>query len=492
MYQSLSKHRLFARFLSSAAVYGVSLVLTRGGWLLLLPIFWTRLTPADYGIVGIVQMTQIFLTPILGLGLYDSVQRLYHEWSPAERPRHVGALWIGSLSWAALVCLFLLAVGDALFGRILVQVPFMPYLAIATGIAFFANFMHFPLAILRTRERAVAFSLINIASFLTQATLTVSLVIVFDMGVEGYLLGFLANAVVWAVVGAALMAHEVSLRFGLRHLRQPLRYGLPMVPLAIIDGMAGLLDRFFLDKYVSLAQIGLYSLGNQFGSAFNMFNHMMKTSWLPFLYRSLAERHDTAAILSQFAVYYLTLLTVPALAIALLSKEIIALIGDERFSGVYAYVPPFVLMYYLQSIAAAMGRGMDLAKRTALWPVVAIVSLAVAVVGLALLVPRWGTMGAVTALLCSAFARMLTQVGISVYYYPRPLRLGVLARVWIVVAAAFALGYYVAWPQLWIAALGKSALIAIACVLIVRIGFGRELIGAAFQSISLMKKTERV
>ena len=58
--------------------------------------------------------------------------------------------------------------------------------------------------------------------------------------------------------------------------------------------------------------------------------------------------------------------------------QLIEIIGDERFHGVYVFVPPFVLLFYIQSIAAALGRGMDLAKKTALWPVVAVVSVLIA------------------------------------------------------------------------------------------------------------------
>lgn len=490
MYSQLSVAQLFGRFSSTTAVYGASLIVTRLGWILLLPLYWTRLTPADYGVIGIAGAIQMFLAPVLGLGLYDSVQRFYHEWRDDSRRRHVAALWAIALGWSAVVTAALLAGGEFLFDRVIRQVPFHPYIALAVATAFFANFLQFPLAILRTRQRALTFSLVNIASFITQAAITIALVLVFDQGVAGYLAGMAVNAALWALVSVAMMARETSLRFSLRDAREPLRYGLPTVPLALLDGVSAMLDRYFLDKYVGLAQIGLYNVGNQFGNAFNMFNTMMKTSWMPFLYRVVAERDDGPAILSRFAVYYLTFLLVPALAVALLTKDLIVILGDSRFFGAYPFVPAFVLLYYIHAIAAAMGRGMDLAKKTALWPVVALVSLATAVAALAILVPAWGAPGAVAALICAALVRVITQVALSFYYYPRPLQLGLLSRVWLVAAAVFACGYFAPWSQLWVSIAGKTILLLVATAVFARIVLGHAAFHAALRRLSLRSQAK--
>jgi hypothetical protein len=195
-----------------------------------------------------------------------------------------------------------------------------------------------------------------------------------------------------------------------------------------------------------------------------MFNMMMKTSGMPIRYRVVAERSDAPSILSRFTVYYLTVLTIPALAVALLAKDLIDILGDPRYAGAYAYVPAFVVLYYIQAIAAAMGRGMDLAKKTALWPLVAVVSVVTAAAALAVLVPMWGAVGAVVALIIATAVRVVTQVALSVHYYPRPLRLGLLAQVWAIALAAFWLGRAVEWPGLWTSIAGKTAIVALAAV----------------------------
>ena len=92
MYSGLSKQQLLGRMFSNAGIYGVAIVLTRIGGLLLLPFYWQKLEPADFGVIGLAQMVTLFLSPVLSLGLYDAVQRLFHKWSDEARPRHLAAL----------------------------------------------------------------------------------------------------------------------------------------------------------------------------------------------------------------------------------------------------------------------------------------------------------------------------------------------------------------------------------------------------------------
>lgn len=489
MYREATKGRLFKHFAFNAAIYGASLGLVRFGWVLLLPLYWQKLSPADYGVIGIAQLVQVVLGPILSIGLHDAIQRFFHEWNDDERPRYVAALWTVSLVFSIVICALLNWAGPWLFEQLFNQVPFDPYLQITLWAAFFTNLSVFPLAILRSRERLKTFSAITILAFLSQATLTLYFVLGLDMGAHGYLLGVLLSAILMGGCYVFLMLRECHFKFSMQHISRPLRYSLPTVPVAILDGTASLFDRFFLDKHVPLAQIGLYNLSNQFGSAFNFFNQTLKTSWLPFLYRVVSEREDGPEVLSRYAVYYLALLVVPALAISLLSEELIELIGNSQYYGVYTYVPGFVLIYYIQSVAAAMGRGMDLAKKTHLWPAVPISSIVVSLLGLSILVPSHGLWGAIAALVVAAIVRVTVQVWLSVRYYPRPLRLGQLSVIWLIGVLFFGMGFALDGIPWWVEVLAKLGLIVVAIVIIGRLVIGR----AGFANIlGLLRNSLRI
>lgn len=471
-YSSLTPAALFRRFFSHAGLYGLSIVLARAGWLFLLPLFWIKLEPSDFGVIGIAQVVQSLLVPVLSLGLADAAQRLLLEWPEAERRQRLFTLVLASVLAGGALCLALDFVGALLFGIVFSQVPFHPFLRIAVWTAFFANLAMIPLAVIRLRERVLAFSLLTIGGFLAQALVGLLLVLRFDMGAQGFLIGSLAGAAISALLSLVALAPELRPGLSPVALKDSLRYGLPTAAALLLESVAGILDRYFLDKFVPLAQIGLYNLANQLGSAFNVFNQAFKTSWFPFLYRAASERDDVAVLVSRFAPIYLALLAVPALAVALLAEEFVNYFGGARYEGVYPLVPFFVLYYYIGAVIAAVGRGMDLAKRTAPWPLVPTAGLLVSAVALFLLVPRFGVWGAAGAILLGALTRATVQIGLSLRALPRPLYPERLLGVIACAAFAFVIARWSAPAGLIGAVAVKSAIIAASALPLLWVGAG--------------------
>jgi len=440
VYSGLSKQQLLGRMFSNAGIYGIGIILTRLGGLLLLPIYWQKLDPTDFGIIGLAQIVTIFLSPVLSLGLYDAVQRLFFEWKTEARPHHLAALWVTSVALSLLLCLALQVFGAPLSAVVLSQVPFSPYVEITIWTAFMANLGLFPLTLMRVREELRKFTFVTVGSFVTQAALILVFVYVLEMKALGYLLGVLINGALWSGYYVHFMVREIRLPFRLAHLFEPLRYSLPTVPASVLEGVGSIFDRVFLDKYVALGVIGLYNLGNQFGSALNSFNQIIKSSWVPLIFRVISDRSDGPAILGRFSLYYIAAMAVPALAIALLSKELIELFGSERYAGIYPFVPFFVLIYYLQAVGTAMGRGIDLAKKTIYSPIVPLVALVANFTGMWLLIPRYGVWGAIAAFLITTVLRIGTHIGLALYFYPRPIFFWRLMSLFAVVMLTFLAG----------------------------------------------------
>jgi O-antigen/teichoic acid export membrane protein len=459
MYSGLRRTQLLGRFYRNALFYGLGTLIARAGALLLLPVYWLKLSPQDFGVIGLCQVLITLLTPVLSLGLSDAVQRLYYDWPAAQRAGNVAVLYLLSFVFGLIACISLDVWGGRLFAALITQVPFDPLLRISLWTAFGASLQLIPLTLLRVREELGEFTVITVLSFLLQSTLALLLLFGLNMGVQAVLLSNLVNALVWS--------GYLVFRLPAQRMRPPwpsvadaLRYAAPLVPAAVMEGLTATIDRLLLDKFVSLTQIGLYNLGNQFGAALNMFNQILRSAWTPFVYRVVSERSDGPAILGKFSVYYVAVLCLPALAVALLSKEFILMLGDERFYGVYDFVPAFVLAYLIQGTASALGRGVDIAKKTAWMLVVPAVSAFSAAAALYLLVPAFGVWGAVAAMLVWSTVRTLTHVALAVWFYPRPFHLPALAKLASITIAGFAIGHSVDTGNLALDVLAKLGAIA--------------------------------
>ncbi len=459
MYAKLSKQQLLGRLFSNAAVYGAAVLLTRVGGLMLLPLYWQKLDPTDFGIIALTQLVTLVLSPFLGVGLYDAVQRLFHEWPSEERPRYLAALWSISLLFSTAICLWLYFFGQTLFATLTSQVSFSPYIKQSIGIAFASNLSLFPLTLMRIREELLRYATVIIGMFLTQAAAILFYLFQFNWKADGYLAGMLLSSTLWGIYFIIFMLRETRFPWRIFHLLEPLRYSLPTFPSSIMEGVSSIFDRYFLDKHGSLMVIGFYNLGNQFGGAVNSFNQILKASWMPLIFRVIGEREDGPAILGRLSLYYVAAMAVPSLAVALLAKDLIELFGNSRFAGVYPFIPWFVLIYYLQSIATAMGRGMDLSKKTIFSPIVPLVGLVTNFVWMYLLVPVFGVWGAVAAFLLTMIMRVGTQIGLSFIFFPRPVYWQALLKVNLIALGCFFSGYQIDTGSMLWTLLAKTLLI---------------------------------
>ena len=475
--------QLIIRLFRNASVYGVGIILVKIGGVILLPIYLSRLTPEDYGILGLVAIVSGFLAPVLNLGLSASVGRLYLEWSPDERPHYVAATWIVSGLFGFCLTLLLDRMGAYIFPMLISQVPFVPYIRMVLWTTYLNGYSSFPFSILRVMEDLRIFTLASMGSFLLVACLTIYLVVARGMGATGVLLANLVNASIWAVLwGVFMWIREVKLPFGWMHLKEPIKFGLPSIPSTIIDSVGGILDRFFLDKFVPLSSVGLYSLGKQFGSYVGQANSVLKSSWIPLTYRLASEQPGSLPdLLPKLSVVYVATMAWVTSAITLLGSDLIELSGSKRFVGAYHLIPFFALAYFVLASGSGLGRGLDIAKDLRLSPVVPMVNIVVNFITIILLVRSSGVEGVALAFFLTALATTGVHVYLAHKVYPR--RFPLLQVTLIVVSGGLVLlvGSYFAPGPIWTRVIVKGVWLLIYAFVLLRIAVGpavwRDLIG---------------
>ena len=442
-YSQLSFSSLVVRFIKNSSIYGTFIFLTRFGTFFTTPIFWHFLSPQDYGIIGLTAVLQGVLAPIIILGLHGAAERFYYDWGKDEIAIKLGTLWAISV----LVALFFVAVIELTSGQIFPllfkQVPYNPYFRIALWTTFFASFHYFPFNILRITEKAKFFGVISFISFITNAAISITLLIVMDVKVMAFLIGALANNFIWAIFWIVWMLRRTKISLRVVDVKAELFYSLPSLPNNIVNTIGDNFDRYLLEKYLNLAQLGYYNLGKLFGSYYNNVNSSLKTAWFPMTYKMMAQRKDMKEILPPLSLIYFYILTIFALSASLLSKEVIYWFGQSKFIAVYQYVPLFILYHLIQNFVTAWGRGADLVKKPIYNLISISISVLVSVVLLYCLVPIYGAYGALGALLISCFVRTSIYVSIAHMLYPRRFMFKEVIGLFILLISAFYIGYQI-------------------------------------------------
>ena len=406
-------------FIKNGLFYAISIVLTKAGHFILLPLYWTVLEPEDFGIIGLCQMMAVFLLALFDLGTNTTVQRMYFEWSDEERPKYVCAVWGTSILFSFIVGGFLYQIGDLYFSSFIESFPFDPYGKWVIISSVFQNITLSPVSIMRVRENLKGFSFYSIGYFLTQSVFILVSLFVFGWGVKGYIGALLLCNILFGFGAFIIMLGKVKFPKEVKYFKQPFTYSAPLVPSSIIESISGTIERFFLEKYASLLIVGYYSLSYQLASILNVGNQVLKSSFVPLIYKIAGEK-DAPKTLGNLSKIYLGLITIPAVLISIWIKEVVYFTEKAKYYPIVEYIPYMVFGFWLLAITTAFGRGIDLSKKTFLNPIIPLSSILTSIVSSIYLIPKYGIWGALVTFLLAQAVKGIIGILLAYWVYPRP------------------------------------------------------------------------
>ncbi|WP_321417453.1 oligosaccharide flippase family protein [uncultured Desulfobacter sp.] len=411
---------LIKRFLSNSATYGAFSFIRQFGAFFIIPIYWHYLTPTDYGILALTSLITNIFTPIIILGLQEGVERFYYIWTHENRKLQTGRVWCLGIITGLSITLLIEAGGRYIIPRVFEDMSYVPYFQMVTWTMFFNSFTMIPFRILRVTEKIKFYGVCSLFQFIINSTLVIMFLSIMDMGVSSVFLGGLINSIFWALFWIVWIWNKIKISVNFKYIKSEIHYSLPSLPINIINRTGLYFDRYLLGQHLSLANLGLYNVGNSFGNYYNQVNSAFKTAWYPMLFKMHSDdKKDLKDVLPVVSLFYYYMLLIFALSAALFSREIICFFGSEKFIKAYPYVPYFVLIYLIMNFSSAFGRGIDLVKKTYFDLISSISGAVVSVVLLCILVPRYGTYGAISALLASTSIRTVVTVTIAHSLYKR-------------------------------------------------------------------------
>jgi O-antigen/teichoic acid export membrane protein len=273
---------------------------------------------------------------------------------------------------------------------------------------------------MRSEERDRAFVLCSLVSFFIQATVGLSLVAFFRTGVVGVLWSQAVAPILMVPLYVAIVGKHARAVFNTHYIHEAIEYSAPLIPAALIESVTPVSDRFILEKYVPLSALGLYSLADMIASGLRVLSVALKSAWVPFQMRVVAERDDAGTVLAKAATSVAFLLGMAALAIALLGPVAIRLTGRTAYYAVGTYLPLLIVPYILNGLQPVFAGGIAIAKRTGVMWVSAAVHLVVGVSVSLTLIPRFGVYGAVAGAISGYGSRFAVGLVLSMRSYHIP------------------------------------------------------------------------
>lgn len=384
--------------LKHSSIYGVGVILSQLIGFILLPLYTNYLTPADYGVLQLVDLTTGMLGIVVGIGVSLAFSRFYYEYTNVREKNEVVSstyISISVLSGASLLGLsyfsefFATHVLDNSEYKTIFQYSF---LALFLGLVLDVGQIY-----LRLLHKSTIYLGVSILSLVIGISLNIYFIVYAELGVLGIMYSSVITKLIIGIPITAVIIKRVGFRFKLALVSEMLRYSMPLIPSTLATQIVNYSDRYFIKYFISISDAGIYALSNKIGTAI----HMLITS--PFLMTFLprrfeiAEDDDVKDTFSLIYNYYTILITYAALTVSIFSYEIMYFMTAESFQEAALYVPFIALSMVIFGMKYHFEFGILYKKKTKYYLYVNIITMVVHLALNFIFIKMYGLWGAISA-----------------------------------------------------------------------------------------------
>lgn len=406
------------RMLKHSSIYAFGNLSRQLIGFLMLPVYTRYLSPADYGVVGLLIFTVTLIELIFGARLFHAVPKFYYEQKDERRAHEVisTALIITS-SISAVAVMGVIAFRNPLSQLIFGTVDHGLVVGIFSILILTQALEHYALGYVRIQQRPWLFVGAGGFKLLMQLGLNIVLVIVMEKGVLGVALASAISAIIFATVMTFYVIWHTGLAFGREMARRLLLFSWPLWLSGLAALYIGSSNRYYLRLFGSLDEVGLFELATKFASM------IMILVWTPFSMYWQMVRFELYNEPNPIPVYQTvfklvsTLLMVAGLGVTLFSVPVIHIMAASEFHAATAALPYLVLSAVFQCLLFFVNFSFLVKEKTGWISGITYVSAVASTAFYLLLIPAFGFVGAAQALmLAHGFQYLASHLGARRHY----------------------------------------------------------------------------
>lgn len=391
------------RVLHDSSLYLLGNVAGRVVGFLTIPFYASYLSPAQYGLIELVELSTQTIAITFGLQAVGSaLSRLFHDQRTAESEQAVvSTSLIATAVLSAVVTLIAVLLARPLSEAVFHTTEWASLLQAAFVAMFFSNMIEVVLVYERIRNNAGFYLAYALGTLAVTLGLNILFIGFMGMGVWGFVTSKLAVSSVCCVWMAVRMRRDVGWRWRSMFVPGLVRLGAPLILSSLSYFAIHFSDRFFLSASVGLADLGRYALAYKFAMLVSaLVGDSFAKSWSVTLYQYV-ERARWREEFARVASYLTYVLFGTGLGIALFSPELLQLMVPADYLPPQWLLPIVIASYLAREIGDFFRSLLLINKRAGRVAAIAASGALLNLVANAVLIPRYGIYGA-------AFATLLT------------------------------------------------------------------------------------
>jgi len=400
--------------LKNTAIYSFGTLASKLVGFFLLPLYTTKLSVPEYGVLGILEISGQFLIAFFGLGLYNAFYRWYWDKKYISRQKSIlFTLVVLVFSFSVFMTMILWFqdknISAFLFNTtdyaLLVKLMLIISLLEAQNILI--------LTLLRLQEKASLYTILTITKFTVQLVFTIYFMVYRGKKIEAIYLAQIIADILFLILISRQLFKNIIFRFETGLLKDLLKFSLPLLLTSVLAIILTITDRYTLKFLGSLKDVGIYSLGYKLSNFLRtVIISSVNLALYPVIYKMM-DVPNNKRFYSKVMTYYLFGLMFFALGLSFFGKEVVKVMARRvEYWEAFTLVPILSFAIVFSALRDVALTGINLTKKTYILARVITFVVIVNLVLNILTIPIWGYLGA-------AFSTLFSQMlyFIIVYYF---------------------------------------------------------------------------
>lgn len=383
-------------------VYSLGNIALKGMGIITLPIYLNYLTKSEVGIFGLLDITINIIAEVLLLGQANSIILFENK---KEYDDKKNSIFFTITSFVILINLLFVLFAE-LFGTSLISISkstrdLSSYLHFIIYISLVRVLNNLFLNKLRAEEKSKLYTFLTFLKITFFIALIFYTVVHLRLSVVGILYSYLISEIIVLLFILPVMIKKMSVKIEMSALKEALKFGTPLIFTSIGIMVLNLSDRYLINLFINLEEVGTYDIAYRIAGIVNMFLILpFNQAMLPSAFKEF-NSNSNSRYLSKLMTYMCFVTIWGGLTISVFGKEIILILGNENYVRANVYIPFIVLAYILSAMRNVASNGLLFAEKTY---IVALITIFAAILNIILnifLIPIYGTIAAAYTTLIS-------------------------------------------------------------------------------------------
>lgn len=423
------------QFLKEFFVYGMTSMMSKLVAIFLMPIYTNILTQEEYGVMALLTSCVGIIGMFSNLEIHTGIARDYYE-EGVDRKKLVSTGFFSILSVSLLVLVFMLSTLNFWADNVLdISNYKLPFFVILLSVPT-TNLHSYFATLMRFKKKPFLFSLGSLLQLLLQVSISIIGVVVLRYGIVSIFSGLLIGEIFAILFFAYFSRYELSFTFCLPYLKRALLYGIPLLPAVLANWIDGSFGQILIGKFISKADLGVYSVALSFVSIFSLITLSLKNAWLPFLYENYKKPNFNSQAIGLYKAVVIVLFII-VVSLSLLSKEVVILLSNSSYVAAAQYISLLCLPSALYLLFPIVSSGIQITRETKYTAIAYVLGSLFNLLSMVLFMPKFGI---IVVPLSLSLSRLISYA--ILYIFTRQKKILVLPNQYVVVLVLCSLFSY--------------------------------------------------